>query len=593
MTGLIIILLVAVCLILSNRLRPDVVALGVALSLGLLGIITPEESLSGFSHPATLTLMALFVITQGVTRRGATRLITSTLARLGAASERRLLLATMAGGALLSFFMNNVAAAAIMLPPLNDAASRARVPPARLMMPLAFAASLGGMATLLTTGNLVVGAALRDAGFRPYGLLDFALVGLPVVAVGIVYMLVAGRRLLASAPGDAMPPNAPLPELAAQYAVHDRVAQFRVRSDSPLAGKTLDEIGIGSRLGVTALAIIRRGRFSWSPSGQDVIRADDGLVVVGRPERTEQLRGPGFTPESPAAALRKLEDGGPAWLELILAPRSRYAGQTLRQLGFRRRFEASVVAIWHRGQPIRTDVANIPLAFGDALLVHAGPRSLSLLRADPELLVLRAETPERIKPAGAALSAFIFAATLVIAAAGWLPTSEAMMLGLLATVLTARISMDEAYRAIDWRVVFTVAGMLPLSVAMTRTGLAAEIGKAAVVALAGLGPLAVGAGMLVATILLSQVMSSQVVAVIMAPIAIAAAGTLGVDPRAMAMYAALGSSCAFLTPTAHPVNLMVMGAGSYRALDYARVGAGLTIAVVAVILLVTPLVYRF
>ncbi|HQX11130.1 MAG TPA: SLC13 family permease, partial [Thermoflexales bacterium] len=161
MIALIVILVAAVILLLANRLRPDVIALAVALALGLTGVVTPEESMSGFSHPAVLTLMALFIISQGVTRRGATRLITTTLSRLGRGDETRLLVATMAGSAFLSLFMNNVAAAAVMLPPVSDAAARARVPAARLMMPLAFATSLGGMATLLTTGNLVVGAALR------------------------------------------------------------------------------------------------------------------------------------------------------------------------------------------------------------------------------------------------------------------------------------------------------------------------------------------------------------------------------------------------------------------------------------------------
>ena len=226
-----------------------------------------------------------------------------------------------------------------------------------------------------------------------------------------------------------------------------------------------------------------------------------------------------------------------------------------------------------------TDVANLALQHGDALLIHAGPRGLSLLRRDADLLVLRSEQPEQLNPAGAALSAFIFAATLVVAAAGWLPPTEAMMLGALATVLTRRISMDEAYRAIDWRVIFVVAGMLPLSIGMIRTGLAAEAGRLVVAALSGFGPLAVAAGLLATTLLLSQALSAQVVAVIMAPVAIGAALALGVDPRAMAMVVALASGAAFLTPTAHPVNLLVMGAGNYRASDYARVGLGLAAVV--------------
>ena len=594
MIPLLIILLAAVALLLANRLRPDVIALGVALALGLTGVVTPEESLSGFSHPAVLTLIALFIITQGVTRRGATRLITTTLSRLGRGDETRLLAATIAGGAFLSLFMNNVAAAAVMLPPVSDAGARARVPPARLMMPLAFATSLGGMATLLTTGNLVVSAALREAGYRPYGLLDFALVGLPVALAGGLYLLTVGRRLLAGlSPDSALVLAEPKPELTVQYALSERVAQFRIGPEAALAGQTLGQAALGSRLGLTVMAIQRRGRFIWTPGPEEVVRGGDALVVVGRAERTSQVSGVGITTESAGAALAELAAGGPSWVEVVLPPRSRYAGQTLRDLGFRGRYEANVVAVWHGGRSVRTDVANLALQDGDALLIHAGPRGLRLLQQDPEVLVLRAEQPERLNPGGAALSAFILAATLVVAAVGWLPPTEAMMLGVLATVLTRRISMDEAYRAIDWRVIFVVAGMLPLSIGMIRTGLGAEAGRLVVMALSGFGPLAVAGGVLATTLLLSQALSAQVVAVIMAPIAIGAARALGADPRAMAMIVALASGAAFLTPTAHPVNLLVMGAGNYRASDYARVGFGLAILASIVILIVSPIVYPF
>ena len=594
MIALIIILLTAVVLLLANRLRPDVIALGVALALGLTGVVTPEESMSGFSHPAVLTLIALFVITQGLTKRGATRLITTALSRLGRGDETRLLVGTMVGGAFLSLFMNNVAAAAVLLPPVSDAAARAKVPPARLMMPLAFATCLGGMTTLLTTGNLVVSAALQAAGYRPYGLLDFLLVGFPIVLAGVLYMVTVGRRLLSGlGEADALAAPEPPSELTVQYALRERLVQYRIGPDAALAGQTLQASGLGERLGLTVLAVLRRGRFIWSPAPEEVLRLDDALVVVGRADRTAQLAGPGMSAEPPDAAMRELSEGGPAWLEVVLPPRSRYAGQTLRELGFRGRYEANVVAVWHEGRSVRTDVANLSLQYGDALLIHAGPRSLGLLRRDPELLVLRSEQPERLNPAGAALSAVIFAATLLVAAVGWLPPTEAMMLGFLATVLTRRISMEEAYRAIDWRVIFVVAGMLPLSIGMIRTGLGAEVGRVAVAALSGFGPLAVAAGLLGVTLLLSQALSSQVVAVVMAPIAIGAARALGADPRAMAMIVALSSGAAFLTPTAHPVNLLVMGAGNYRASDYARVGFGLAVVVSIVILVVSPLVYPF
>ena len=310
MIALIIILIAAVVLLLANRLRPDVIALGVALALGLTGVVTPEESLSGFSHPAVLTLIALFAITQGLTQRGATRLITSALSRLGRGDETRLLVGTMVGGAFLSLFMNNVAAAAVLLPPVSDAAARARVPPARLMMPLAFATCLGGMATLLTTGNLVVSASLQEAGYRPYGLLDFVLVGLPIVVAGILYMVTVGRRLLSRLSDvDALAAPEPKPELTVQYALRERVVQFRVGPEAAIVGKTLGQSELGSRLGLTVMAIQRRGRFIWTPGPDEAVRSGDALVVVGRAERTSQVAGPGIVVESPDQALAELEAG--------------------------------------------------------------------------------------------------------------------------------------------------------------------------------------------------------------------------------------------------------------------------------------------
>lgn len=590
---LVAILVIAMTLILSNRLRPDIVALGVALSLGLTGLITHSEALSGFSQPVIFTLMGLYVMTQGLTRRGATRLITTALQRSGAMGEGALLLATMVGAATLSLLMNNVAVAAVMLPSVIEASRRTRVPASRLMMPMAFATSFGGMATLLTTANLVTGAALASAGYRPFGLLDFASVGVPVVLAALAYMMLVGRRVLGSLPASRPmedPTGLGLPE---QYGVGERLGLLVLPAGPARIPATLRDAGLGARFGSTVIALVRAGKVQWSPAPEASLLAEDKLLIVGQSSAAEPLIAEGWRQEGPAAAARELDSYEGQWVEVLIPPRSPYLGRTLRDIGFRGRFEANAIALWRDQASRRTELGDIPLAAGDALLVQAGPGAMARMRGDAGLIVLRSEGVPPINRLQAALSAAIVVGTLLVAALEVLPAGFAMMLGFLLTVITRRITMEEAYRAIDWRVIVIVAGMLPLSVAMTRTGLAATLGEAVVGALSGFGPLAVGIGLLVVTLVLTQVVSSQVVAILMAPVAISTAVHLGVDPRAMAFYVALGASCSFLTPTAHPVNIMVMGVGGYRPADYARVGAGLTLLVVAIIAFVTPLAWPF
>lgn len=268
-------------------------------------------------------------------------------------------------------------------------------------------------------------------------------------------------------------------------------------------------------------------------------------------------------------------------------------GQTLKQLHFRQRYGANVIALWHGGRSFRTDQADLPLQFGDSMLVHANQESITLLQSDPDYLVLRVNRAEPLRKGRNGLALGIVAAAIFVSAIGLLPTPEAMMLGALAMVVTGCLSMDEAYRAVEWRAIFLIAGMIPLSIAMQQTGAANAIGNALVMGLSRFGPLAVAAGLLMVATLLTQVMSGQVAAVVMAPIAISAAQIIGADPRSMSMYVALGCSISFLLLTAHPVNVFVMGAGGYKPSDYPRVGALLTVIVIVVVLLITPLVMGF
>ncbi|HQV70923.1 MAG TPA: SLC13 family permease [Thermoflexales bacterium] len=591
-----LIVTIAFALMLTNKVRADVAALGVALALGIAGVIAPADVFSGFSRGAVITLIGLFIMTQGLNRTGVTQTMGRGLSRLSGGGEIRLIAIAMLSGAGLSLLMNNIAAAAMLLPATIEAARRARVSPSRVMMPLAFATELGGMATYFTTANIIVSSALVDRGLRGYGIFDFAPIGIPVTLAGIAYMLLIGRKLLPNTTlaqkmsgdgaGDAK-------NLAASFELQERLNEALVPPSSALVGKTLEQSGIGEKLGMSVLAILRGAKSILAPSGQQEIRANDRLVVIGRAERAAQLAQLGAELITPQTGDDDLVSDEVSLVEVVLAPRSRSVGQTLKQLHFRQRYGANVIALWHGGRSFRTDQADLPLQFGDSMLVHANQESITLLQSDPDYLVLRVNRAEPLRKGRNGLALGIVAAAIFVSAIGLLPTPEAMMLGALAMVVTGCLSMDEAYRAVEWRAIFLIAGMIPLSIAMQQTGAANAIGNALVMGLSRFGPLAVAAGLLMVATLLTQVMSGQVAAVVMAPIAISAAQIIGADPRSMSMYVALGCSISFLLLTAHPVNVFVMGAGGYKPSDYPRVGALLTVIVIVVVLLVTPLVMGF
>jgi di/tricarboxylate transporter len=589
--GLLAIITVAIVLMTTEMLRADVVALLLAVTLVLAGIITPEEAFSGFSRTAVITILAVFIMAHGLYRTGVTRRVGLALQRLAGDRPLLLLLFTMLGGATLSLFMQNIAAAAVLMPALMDVARRTRTNPSKLLMPLAFGVNLGGMATLLATANILVGTTLQDLGLTPYGLLDFAPLGLPLIAVGVLYMLVVGHRLLPAVnPTEKVGRIQRLQkELCETYALEERLREVYIPSKSPLVGKSIEASQIGEKLGLSVLAVCRDGLLACiAPSPDQIFDAEDTLLIEGRDERVQQLTGMGAEVLEATDWSDSLSTEQIVLLEVILAPRSNAASHTLKELRFREKYGLSVVALWRGGRPYRTDVGDMRLNFGDALLVHGPREAIAVLRTDPDFLVLaEPAVPPRTRKGW--LAAIIMALTLAAAAFNLLPIAVAMMLGALGMVVTGCLTMDEAYRSVEWPVIFLIAGMLPIGVALSRSGAAEWLGQLLVSALAGWGPLAVAGGILLLTTLLTQVMSGQVTAVVLTPIAVAAARQVEADPRAIAMAVAMGCGMVFMTPTSHPVNVFVMGPGGYRFRDFLRVGLPLTVLLFLTVLVVLPL----
>jgi di/tricarboxylate transporter len=276
-------------------------------------------------------------------------------------------------------------------------------------------------------------------------------------------------------------------------------------------------------------------------------------------------------------------------MEVVLSPHTTLVGRTLRDLHFREKYGLHVLAIWRQGRAYRSQLRDMPLQFGDALLLYGPREKLMLLGSEPDFLVLTQEAQEPPRLDKAPVAAIVMAAVLVPVILGWVPISIAAVTGAALMVLTGCLTMDEAYRFIEWRAVFLIAGMLPLGVAMEQTGTAQFVAEGVVSAVGRFGPLAMLAGLYILTTLATQVMPNAAVAVLLAPIALSTATDLGISPFALMMVVAVAASASFLSPVAHPANVLIMGPGGYRFADYIRVGLPLTIVVLVVVLLVLPL----
>jgi di/tricarboxylate transporter len=489
--------------------------------------------------------------------------------------------------------MNNIAAASLLFPVISGVARRSKMSSSRLLMPLAFGTILGGMATLLTTTNIIVSGILRDVNLPGFGLLDFAPIGLPLALAGILFMTLWGRRFL--------PEQSPAQRIKEDddqsgemlldtYQLSDRFLRTAVLKEKALDGRTLIESGLREKYHLNVMAI-HRGKNILPPDPQTKLKGGDILLILARPEDSLPETLSEFLEVLPSGEWQKeyLSSPNLTLIETAVAPRSHLAGQSLRELQFQQKFGARVLAIWRRGRSIRTRLADMPLEFGDGLLLQGSAQSLDLLRTESGLMLLaESASPIRMTLRGW-LTVLLMIVTLALAIIFPSVIAEIMFSGAIAMVLIGIMNMDQVYRAIEWRSLFMVAGMLPVGVALDKTGAAALLAQWIISSLGGAGYLVLLGGLVLLTVLLTQVINGAAAVTVIAPIAISAAMTIGLEPRTTAMAIALASSMAFMSPLGHSVNIMVMGAGGYTFRDYARVGIPLTIILFVLLLLLLPL----
>jgi di/tricarboxylate transporter len=763
----------AILLFITEWIRVDVVALLVLVSLALTGLVTPTEAISGFSNPAVVTVWAVLILSAALARTGVAGLVGHRVLKLAGNSEVRLLAIIMLTVAVLSGFMNDIGVATLFLPVAIVTARRLSLPPSKLLIPVAFAALLGGLITLIgTPPNILISEALREAGLRPFAMFDYAPVGIVVMLAGVVFMLLVGRHLLPNRditrefsgkdqkhlfdlrdrlgtihlpadsalagktlaqsrlgsalglnviaiihdgqtrlapgsevllqPGDRLlvegrldqlsnlhgrhqltlesgqlaieqlvsaevqliegkiPPDSNLigqnlaqadfrnrfgaivlsirrkeislrtsletiplqhddvllvqctrqqidtlqedgnlvlsqPQSAEKYRLEERLMIVGLPEDSPLAGKSLTESRLGDAYGLGVMGIVREGQTNLMPAPDEKLIAGDTLLVKGKKEDLLTIEGlqdleieSGTPPD-----LAELESEDVGQIEAMLSPYTTLAGKTLRELHFRAKYGLSVLAIWREGHAHRSNLRDMSLRFGDALLLYGPREKFTMLGSEPDFLVLSEEAQEPPRRNKTLISVLIMVAVLLPVILGWLHIAIAAVAGVVLMILTGCLTIDEAHRSIQWKAIFLIAGMLPLGIAFQKTGAASYLAQEMVSLVGGWGPIAIMAGLFILAALASQVMPNPAVAVLLAPIALNTASDLGISPFPLLMAVAVSASAAFLSPVGHSANIMVMGPGGYRFSDYLKVGLPLTLVVLVVVILVMPIFWPF
>jgi di/tricarboxylate transporter len=380
-----------------------------------------------------------------------------------------------------------------------------------------------------------------------------------------------------------------------RYELEQCLLRLNIPAASTLAGKSLAESHIGDAFGLSVLGIERKDVTLLSPHPDEELKAEDQLLVQGQPEQLETLRGLRqlvIDREAPVD-LTELESPRVGLSGVVLSPQSSLDGQTLRSLHFREKYGLTVLTIWRGGKPIHSELRDLPLRFGDALLLYGSRNKLKVLGSEPDFLVLTEEAQGAPRLNKAPVASLVMAGVLAPVILGWVSIAIAAIVGATVMVLTKCLTMEEAYRDIEWKAVFLIAGMLPLGIAMQQTGTAAFIAGEVVGLIGPAGTVAVVAGLFLLTAMTSQIMPNAAVTVLMAPIAISTAAELGVSALSMTMVIAISASASFLSPVAHPANSLVMGPGGYKFSDFLKVGIPLTMVVLAVTLLVLPIFWPY
>lgn len=598
MTVTLLILLAAAVLFVSGRVRSDLVAVCAALSLVLSGVLTPEEALAGFSNPIVIMMAGLFIVGGGIFNTGLAKKAGGYILGLAGKSEGRLLVLVMAATAFVGAFVSNTGTVALMLPIVVSMAKGAGVSPSRMLMPLAFAGSMGGMLTLIgTPPNLIVRDALVNAGYAPLTFFSFTPVGVVCIAVGIAVLLPLSRRFLGGK-GEARPAERgkTLAELAKEYGLTDNLVCLKVGRQSAAAGRTVKDLDVYGKYRLTVIELRR------TTSGNKLLKRVTQYAVADVPlEAGDVLYATG---EKEAAALFASEQGlkmvaqdrkekrlrfyDVGMAEILLLPTSKLINSTVSDARFREQYGVNVLGIRRRDQYFLSDIKDMRLHANDIILIQGAWKSIAALDREDAWVVLGQPQEQAARVTldyKAPVAALIMLLMVVAMAVDSIPVAPVTAVATAAVLMIfsgCLRNMEAAYKTINWESIVLFGAMLPMSTALEKTGASELISHSLVGTFGDYGPYALLAAIYAATSLLTFFISNTVTAVLMAPIALAAATQQGVSAVPMLMAVTVAASMCFASPFSTPPNALVMSAGSYLPADYVKVGLPLQLVLAAV-----------
>jgi di/tricarboxylate transporter len=569
----------AVVLFISEKFSIDLVALMIMGALVVTGVISPLESMAGFSNSATMTVAFMFVISAAILKTGSLQYVTGLLTSIFRNHYQRGVILLMLTVSAVSAFINNTPVVAVMIPVTTQIAKNANRAASKLLIPVSYASIFGGTCTLIgTSTNILVNGIAEQNGIEAFSMFSFTPLGLIFVAVGSVFMILFGQRLLPSRKAGS--------DSELETSLLEYLAEIEILPESGLSGKSILSSPLVKELEIEILELRRQSTTLNLPQGDTVLMVGDILKVRCNVEKIRQVKDSlkvkvmPFSDEN--ADSEDQAAGSSAFVELVIPTNSELEGKTLREFDFRRRFRASPLAIRHREEVLQEQLQDVKLRAGDVILCEMKSHYLAQHKGtnrdqNVPFIILSEQGILNFNRKQFYLVMSIVVGVIFTASVNLLPIVTSTMLGVIALVLTGVLNMKEVYRSIQWPIVFLLAGALSLGVAMQNSGLAEMIAKMIVDQFSSYGPVAILAGIYLLTSILTELMSNNATAALVAPLSIATAMQLGLSPVPFLVATMFAASSSFMTPIGYQTNTMIYSAGGYKFKDFMRVGIWLNL----------------
>ena len=572
-------LVIAIILFATEKISVDIVTLVMLIILCATRIISPEEAYAGFSSDFIVILASIFVLTAALEETGILEFIIARLVQIASRGHHILLFLVMLVSGTISAFMNNTTVTAMFVSPLVGVSRKLKISSSKLLMPLAYASILGGTCTLIgTSTNVAVSGYIDKAGYAPVGMFEISLIGVVIFGVGMVYMMTIGKRLL---------PNYQDAALMEEYKMQKYITEVMVLDNSPLVGQVVYASDL-SHMRFKILNIIR-GQEKFLPDYRTRIQAGDILLVEGERDDLVQIREKkGVEIVADVELEEALQSNDIRLAEILITAQSNLIRQTIREIDFQRRYGLAVIAVSRQGETLRTKVGDVRLKLGDVLLVQGTRERLSYARSNQHMALLEEFAPVLFKKQKGLITITCFVVAIILGSFHILPLSISFLAAAVVSILLKCISTEKAYAAIDWRLLILIGGMTAFGTAMENSGAAKFLATGIVGLLDSFGTLGILAGFIFLTVFLTQPMSNAAAALVIVPVALQTAVALDANPRTFAIGIMLAASVSLVTPF-EPSCILVYGPGHYRFSDFLKVGSGLTLTLILIIIGLLPL----